>query len=353
MNLLLLPATGSIPAPWWILESLNIITFTVHILLVNIVLGGSLIALFSVIRNRSQKPDNIMRGGLILKIPTVLALAINFGVAPLLFIQVLYGTLLYTSSVLMAVYWILVIPLLIIAYYCAYIHTHNESHGVIQISLTASSIILLWIAFVFVNNMTLMIQPDRWSAYFTHKTGTFLNYKDPSIIPRYLHFLTASIAVAGLSSALLAHFKKNKDRDSQIRNGLKIFAIATIFQMIVGLSFFLSLPDSVITLFMSKNIFYPALLAIGIVLGLSSVVLAFKERLIPASANLAATLAAMVITRANIRSIYLDNVFDIKKLQLNAQYGAMIVFLASLVIGILTIRFMIRLALNTEKGRAV
>jgi len=353
MNLSLLPISDTIPAPWWIFESLNIITFTIHILLVNIVIGGSLIALFSGIRDRGLKPDYIKQAALIRKIPSSLALAINFGVALLLFIQALYGRLLYTSSVIIAVHWLLLIPLLIIAYYCAYIYTHNENPGLINIAITASSIIVLWIAFVFVNNMTLMLQPEKWSAYFTHKTGTFLNYKDPTIIPRYLHFLTASVAVAGLSSALLAHFKKNKNKFSQIKNGLKIFTIATIFQIIVGLFFFLSLPNSVIMIFLSKNIFYPVILAIGIFLGLSSIVLAFKGRLIPASAHLIATVVAMVITRANIRSIYLDKVFDVKKLPLNAQYGAMIVFLASLIIVILAVRFMLALAFNAEKGRSV
>ena len=56
------------------------------------------------------------------KLPVMIALGINMGVPPLLFLQVVYGNLFYSSSVLMAVYWILIIPLLILAYYGTYIH---------------------------------------------------------------------------------------------------------------------------------------------------------------------------------------------------------------------------------------
>jgi len=45
----------------------------------------------------------------------------HLGVAPLLFLQVLYGRLFFTSSILMAGFWLAVVPLLIVAYYCAYV----------------------------------------------------------------------------------------------------------------------------------------------------------------------------------------------------------------------------------------
>ena len=51
-----------------------------------------------------------------------MAFAVNFGVAPLLFVQVLYGHLFYTSSILVAVFRLAVIPLLIVAYYALYLH---------------------------------------------------------------------------------------------------------------------------------------------------------------------------------------------------------------------------------------
>jgi predicted permease len=45
---------------------------------------------------------------------------INLAVPPLLFAQVLYGRALYTSSVLIGLYWISIIGLLMLAYWLLY-----------------------------------------------------------------------------------------------------------------------------------------------------------------------------------------------------------------------------------------
>ena len=52
--------------------------------------------------------------------PVALSFAITLGVAPLLFVQVLFGHLLYSSSIVMAGWWFAIIPLLIVGYYAAY-----------------------------------------------------------------------------------------------------------------------------------------------------------------------------------------------------------------------------------------
>ena len=45
----------------------------------------------------------------------------TLGVAPLLFVQVLYGRVFFTSSILMAWFWLAIVPLVILAYYGAYL----------------------------------------------------------------------------------------------------------------------------------------------------------------------------------------------------------------------------------------
>ena len=121
----LIPMPDSIPAPVLLFLVLDLLLFMLHILLINIILGGSLIIIFSRWKEQYEPLDSRLHGAVAAKIPTTFALAINLGVAPLLFLQVIYGHLFYTSSVLMAVYWIAVIPLLILAYYSAYIHINT------------------------------------------------------------------------------------------------------------------------------------------------------------------------------------------------------------------------------------
>ncbi len=120
-----------------------------------------------------------------------MALTVNFGVPPLLFVQVLYGHLFYSSSVMLAVPWILVIPILILAYYGAYIFVKKADKAPVwsKGALVFTSLFLLYIAFVFVNNNTLAIQPDRWGIYFENPGGWNLNLGEPTLWPRYLHFV--------------------------------------------------------------------------------------------------------------------------------------------------------------------
>ena len=103
----LIPTAEAIPAPAWLFLGLDVLLFILHILLINVLLGGSLITVFSRLKRKDDLPGHRLHGVLADKIPTTFALGVNMGVAPLLFIQVIYGHLFYSSSVLMAVYWIL------------------------------------------------------------------------------------------------------------------------------------------------------------------------------------------------------------------------------------------------------
>ncbi len=85
----------------------------------NTMLGCGIIALIRSLRGKPQ--DLLIAKEISLKLPYTIAFAINMGVAPLLFIQVLYGNFIYTSSVLMGWYWLSVIGIVIIAYYSAYL----------------------------------------------------------------------------------------------------------------------------------------------------------------------------------------------------------------------------------------
>lgn len=133
--------------------------------------------------------------------PKVLALAVNFGVAPFLFLQVLYGHFLYPSIVLMAVWWMFVALFAMLAYYGLYV-----SDGAVRPArrtpiLFLSALLLLMTAFLLSNASTLMLRPDFWFRWFSEPHGHLLNTSDPTLFPRYLHILLASLAVGGLTMA--------------------------------------------------------------------------------------------------------------------------------------------------------
>ena len=92
----IIPTADTIPVHWLWFQVLLIFTFFVHMILMNFILGGSLLTLWDVFRGRKTGKN----AG---SIPTLIALTVNFGVPPLLFVQVLYGHLFYSSSVMVAV----------------------------------------------------------------------------------------------------------------------------------------------------------------------------------------------------------------------------------------------------------
>ncbi|WP_228854544.1 hypothetical protein [Desulfomarina profundi] len=134
-------------------------------------------------------------------LPLIIATTVNLGVAPFLFAQVLYGQFLYTSSVLMGFVWILVIPVLIVAYYGAYLYDFRFvqlGRAGIWIG-TLVSFLLLAIGWAFSNNMLLMLLPGTYAGYFDHMNGTLLATGYVNFLPRYLHMMLGSIAIGDCS----------------------------------------------------------------------------------------------------------------------------------------------------------
>ena len=212
----LIPTADTIPAPSWVFIVLEQLLFLLHIILVNAVLGGALIVLFKRFSGKDDQDFTNRHMPVAKKLPVLIALAINMAVPPLLFLQVVYGHLFYTSSVLMAVYWILIIPLLILAYYGTYIHIYryNKAPVFSKFSLLTAVILILYVGFMLVNNNSLMEVPEKWTAYFDHRGGTILNV-NAAFFPRYFHFVTASVAIGGLFYALVYHFKKGLENKEE------------------------------------------------------------------------------------------------------------------------------------------
>src|SRR4030066_1191384 len=108
-----------LPAPFWLFKFLLVFTFILHIIAMNFMLGGGIIAFFARLFSKSENHQRLFEDTS-RKIPSLLAATITLGVAPLLFVQVLYGQFFYTSSILMAWPWFLVIVLLTVGYYGFY-----------------------------------------------------------------------------------------------------------------------------------------------------------------------------------------------------------------------------------------
>ena len=341
MNTELIPTPDTIPVSWWWFQILLLFTFLIHLILMNFVLGGSLITLWDVFKGKAPGKDAK-------SIPTMVALAINFGVPPLLFVQVLYGHFFYTSSVLMAVGWIMVIPVLILAYYGAYIFTEKVDKAPLwgKISLGISALILLIIAFIYVSNNTLALTPARWTEYFEQSGANFFNLGEKTLWPRYLHMVIGAIAVAGLGRAIYYRFSKKFDDEAKaagVKSGLRIFGIFTIVQFLLGFWFWLSLPKDIWMLFMGKNIAYTIIMIVSWIFSLLIMHASFTGRLVPSAIYGLVTMALMVVIRDLVRQAYLGEVFHPKDLVLAPQASPLLAFLLVFIVGLAALYYMIKL----------
>ena len=119
----LIPTPDQIPVGWGWFQLLLTLTFYLHILAMNVMLGTVIIAF---IQHFSSEGGSLpVSRQISKKLPYAIALTVNFGIAPLLFLQVIYGHFIYVSSILMGVFWLSIMVLLILAYYSAYIYSYS------------------------------------------------------------------------------------------------------------------------------------------------------------------------------------------------------------------------------------
>lgn len=346
----LIPVPDAIPVHWGWFQLLLIVTFTLHLLFMNGMLGSGILALVREFK-MDKNADDINRS-MSKKLPYTIAFTVNLGVAPLLFLQVLYGHFIYTSSILMAVYWLSIILLLIIAYYAAYLYDFKfDAMGQARkIFIAIAVLLLLRIAFVFSSNMVMMIQPDTWQAYFSNPFGTILNLKDPMLLPRYLHFVTASVAVAGLFQAVVWKIKTSeKITETAIRSGLTWFSGATCIQFIIGIWFLVSLPQPIMMLFLGSSTLHTLFFSLGILLAIAALVAAARNNVWGTVVLTLAVVLTMVLLRDLLRTAYLAPYFSLGDLKVVPEYSPMVLFLAAFAAGIAVIVYMLKLAADAGK----
>lgn len=350
----LVPAADSIPiaAGWFRL--LLLATFVLHLLAMNAMLGGSVMALALSLKGGAQAAPPALEHDLARKIPVAVALTVNLGVPPLLFLSVLYGNLLYTSAVLMAVWWLAIFLVTMAAYYAAYVYDLKFAALGRGRSLVIGLAVLclLLVAFILSNSMTLMLKPQSWTAYFSNPHGTHWNLAEPTLWPRYLHFVLASLAVGGLGAAFLGSWRRRRGDGGGkelVRLGLSWFIWASLAQMADGLWFLLSLPQEIMMMFLGGSGAHTAVLWLGVALGVAGLVLASKGRVAPALGATLATVVLMVITRDLLREAYLSPYFSPESLPVTGQVSPALAFLAALVLGSVLIFWLLRLAANAGR----
>jgi len=351
----LIAAAPPVPVPWELLEALRLAVFLLHIIAMNILLGGALIAAFAHGRG-GVLPGSASRS-LAHALPTVMAITVNLGVPPLLFIQAVYGHLFYTSSILMAWVWLAVVAILIVAYYGLYLHDGRAGAGAPSPFVRPAAVLLAANAFIYVCNLSQTQNPALWATAAGRAggvTGWFLPLADPALFPRFTHFLVGAVAVAGLALALAARQGWFMARDERAEAfGLRVFFFATLTQIAAGAWFLVSQPGVVSERFLGGSPLATGLLGLAGVLTVAALICA-QQRLVPACAlTTLGVLSVMVLMREAVRLSQLAPYFHPQDLHLVPEPGPAVLFAFILAVGLGALAWLarqFRLAGRAGKG---
>ena len=227
-----------LPAPIWLLKLLHIVTLALHFVAVEMLLGGLLLAvLLSLFRN---SPNALVAArALARRLTVVMTFVINLAVPPLLFAQVLYGRALYTSSVLIGVYWISIIFILMLTYWLLYQFSSRLEAGKSAWWAGLSAWLLAgFIGRLLSTNMTLMLRPEVWrDMYSASSAGAYLPTGDPTLNPRWLLMMAGGLFVGGLWMVYLGGRSTFTAEEKKFIAGIggKVAAVFGIVYLVAGL----------------------------------------------------------------------------------------------------------------------
>lgn len=255
MNVFPLVDPIPLPAPVWLFKALHIVTLALHFCAVEMLLGGLLAGIWLNFMGRRSAGSDLgnvklnAAAAISKRLPVVMTYVINLGVPPLLFAQVLYGRALYTSSVLIGVYWIGVVFLLMACYWHIYRFNVKVENGVRAWPMAfAAAILALSIAMIYTTNMTLMLRPEVWRDMYTASGfGAHLPPHDPTIMPRWLFMVTGGLTGAGLWMIWLSSRKtiEQKVRAHLSCAGGRLAMIAVVVQAVLAFLVFRAQPAGV------------------------------------------------------------------------------------------------------------
>jgi hypothetical protein len=325
----LLPLADAIPVNWLWFQVLLTTTTFLHLVAMNIMLGTGFIAFVAPLAGGEQMhPLSRTVAG---TLPYSIALAINFGVAPLLFIQTLYGQFFYTSTVLLAVFWLAIFLLLIVSHYSVYLfNLRYDKTGHNSVLLGLVVILLLVVGFIFTNNISMMQRPDSWLAYFQNRNGTLLALDDIALIPRYLHFMLASLSVGGLAIAVYYEFKRRRGAEGVerwITYGCNWFSVSSLINFMVGFWFLSRLYGTIINPADPAGKVFFIFVICAIISIAIAVINAQSERVYRAAGWTMTTIFFMTVAREILRNTYLRDYVNLTELPVASQYSPLLVFL--------------------------
>jgi hypothetical protein len=364
MNPNLIPAVdpAGLPGPLWLFHVLLAFTFFLHLVFMNLTLGGTLLAAIAHFRSggRADDPRGVLSSRLMAINNYGISLTITTGVAPLLFIQVIYHQFFYSATILLAPAWLGMLVLLTLGYYAAYLYkfrgvpARGTGGGV---WLVVSAALFLVIAMIHVAVHLAHAQPEMWDGL---ASGAWCILSDPTYWPRLLHFVFSGLGFSALISTWWAVRQSAKGREVEVNTAIAVWSWrwalwTTVLQVIDGFVLLLLLPETVLKGVMTGGLATLGPLTLAILLGIG--LLMMLSRVSDPATNpglvtgtlgaMTLVIAIMSITRHQVRVLYLAPSTAGIEFEVIPQWGTFGLFVVVLVAGLATVAWMVRRVLTS------
>ena len=339
-----LPDYEFLSAPLWLVNVLHLLTFTLHIVAMNFLLGGVIIVLQAAVRRQWDDPTLARFARLF---PSATAATVSLGVAPLLFLQLVFPRQMYAAAAVSGWFWMGVIAAVIMAYYALYRASFQAQAkgGVNKLALAVALVGLLYVSLVYSSVFSMAEQPDQIRDLYAHnQTGLVWNPAVGDYGLRWLHMVLGAVTVGGFFVGLIG-----RDDPRVFATGRTFFVGGMVAVALAGMAYLLSLQD-----WLSAFMHTPAITAmsIGILLSLGSLHFFFKKKFWPAGAMLFVSMLTMVYARHTVRLLKLAPQFDPASWRVAPQWSPFLMFLVCFVVMLVVLVWMLRLFFGSKKAAA-
>jgi len=371
----LLPPTSpfGFPAPYWFLVAFKLIGFVLHASMMNLWYAGPVLALIFRLRGGHYRT---LSNRFMKQMPIIVAYGVNFGIVPLLFIQVAYYKVFYPSTILMAWAWFSVVILLTFAYYGIYIYStglrgdENSMTSFKRLSGWVAAVLFIVIGFIFSNEFSLMTRLSAWHGLWKDQNvggavlGIALNTSDSTLWPRWLMMFGLAITTVSAYFAVDAGLFASKEsvdyKSWAAKFAYKPYLLGMLWFAVMGSWYvFGSWPDDIRHFMLSPPraalTFLTALSP-----GLTWLVLLFiaRRRMVTRGLGLLAGSMQLLVLSFNaasrqvVQNAELARVADVTTEPLHIQWSPLILFLVSFAIGLGIIIWMIDKVAKAASGAA-
>jgi hypothetical protein len=368
------PTAAGIPAPFWFVEFFKVLGFTLHMVPMNLWYAGLLVALCLHLRGNQHARRFAAR--LLQQMPLIVAVGVNLGIVPLLFVQLAYFKVFYPATILMAWFWLAIIALLIPAYYGVYAYAwrlRSETGGPAGWRVAAgwcAAMFFIAIGFLFANGWSLMEHVWRWHAlWITHSiagaaTGTALNVGDLTLWPRWLLMFGLALGTTAVWVLVDAFWFAGIAADEAYRRwalgfARKLYALAMVWAAAAGTWYVFGTWSTALWATMFEWPLLPLTVATAIAPGLPWALMMTADRYAAKRGTVGAiafcqfgvlginAISRQVVQNANLKQVS----FDVSAQPVEVQWGPLAMFLVFFVIGLAVVGWMIRQVITCKTTR--